>query len=110
MAFEGCPDAPGRASHKEVVVIIAKLSSALIRRSCAMRRRLRRPGAWARCAIWARTPISALWLNQVEHFFALVTERKIGRGIQRSVVALRIVPRQALEASLPDPDGRQPPI
>ncbi len=29
------------------------------------------------------------WLNQVEHFFALITERKIRRGIYRSVAALR---------------------
>jgi transposase len=35
------------------------------------------------------TPISASWLNQIERFFALITERKIRRGIYRSVVALR---------------------
>lgn len=35
------------------------------------------------------TPTSASWLNQVERFFALITERKIRRGIYRSVVALR---------------------
>jgi transposase len=35
------------------------------------------------------TPISASWLNQVERFFALITERKIRRGIHHSVVALR---------------------
>ena len=35
------------------------------------------------------TPTSASWLNQVERFFALITERKIRRGIHRSVVALR---------------------
>jgi transposase len=35
------------------------------------------------------TPTSASWLNQVERFFALLTERKIRRGIYRSVVALR---------------------
>ena len=31
------------------------------------------------------TPTSASWLNQVERFFALITERKIRRGIYRSV-------------------------
>jgi transposase len=35
------------------------------------------------------TPTSASWLNQVERFFALITERKIRRGVYRSVVALR---------------------
>jgi transposase len=35
------------------------------------------------------TPTSSSWLNQVERFFALITERKIRRGIHRSVVALR---------------------
>jgi transposase len=35
------------------------------------------------------TPTSASWLNQVERFFALITEKKIRRGIYRSVVALR---------------------
>ena len=35
------------------------------------------------------TPTSASWLNQVERFFALITERRIRRGIYRSVIALR---------------------
>src|SRR5246127_2088242 len=35
------------------------------------------------------TPTSSSWLNQVERFFALLTERKIRRGIYRSVNALR---------------------
>lgn len=35
------------------------------------------------------TPTSSSWLNQVERFFALITERKIRRGIYRSVSALR---------------------
>ena len=35
------------------------------------------------------TPTSASWLNQVERFLALITERKIRRGIYRSVAALR---------------------
>jgi transposase len=35
------------------------------------------------------TPTSASWLNQVERFFALITERKIRRGIYHSVAALK---------------------
>ena len=35
------------------------------------------------------TPTSASWLNQVERFFALITERKIRRGVYHSVVALK---------------------
>ena len=35
------------------------------------------------------TPTSASWLNQVERFFALLTGKKIRRGIYRSVVSLR---------------------
>jgi transposase len=35
------------------------------------------------------TPTSASWLNQVERFFALLTEKKIRRGVYRSVAALR---------------------
>ena len=35
------------------------------------------------------TPTSSSWLNQVERFFGLITERKIRRGIYRSVAALR---------------------
>lgn len=35
------------------------------------------------------TPTSSSWLNQVERFFALLSEKKIRRGIYRSVAALR---------------------
>ena len=34
------------------------------------------------------TPTSASWLNQVERFFALLTDKKIRRGVYRSVTAL----------------------
>ena len=34
------------------------------------------------------TPTSASWMNQVERFFALLTERQIRRGVHCSVVAL----------------------
>ena len=35
------------------------------------------------------TPTSASWLNQVERFFALLTDKKIRRGIYRSVAVLK---------------------
>jgi len=35
------------------------------------------------------TPTSSSWLNQVERFFALLTDKKIRRGVYRSVNALR---------------------
>jgi transposase len=35
------------------------------------------------------TPTSSSWLNQVERFFALLTDKKIRRGIYRSVTALK---------------------
>ena len=35
------------------------------------------------------TPTSASWLNQVEQFFALLTYKKIRRGVYRGVNALR---------------------
>ena len=34
------------------------------------------------------TPTSASWLNLVERFFALLTERQIRRGVHRSVKEL----------------------
>jgi hypothetical protein len=34
------------------------------------------------------TPTSSSWLNQVERFFALLTERQLRRGVHRSVAAL----------------------
>ena len=35
------------------------------------------------------TPTGASWINQVERFFALLSERQIKRGIHRSVAALQ---------------------
>jgi transposase len=49
------------------------------------------------------TPTSASWLNQVERFFALITERKIRRGIYRSVAALRADIRSFLDLHNADP-------
>ncbi len=34
------------------------------------------------------TPTSSSWLNQVERFFALLTQRQIKRGVHRSVEEL----------------------
>ena len=42
------------------------------------------------------TPTSGSWLNQVERFFAEITEKRIRRGVFRSVPALE----QAIEAYL----------
>ena len=35
------------------------------------------------------TPTSSSWLNQVERFFALITDKKIPRGVHQSVAALK---------------------
>ena len=35
------------------------------------------------------TPTSASWINQVERFFALLTDKQIRRGVHRSVTALK---------------------
>ena len=35
------------------------------------------------------TPTSSSWLNQVERFFALLTEKQIRRGVHRSVEELK---------------------
>jgi transposase len=49
------------------------------------------------------TPTSSSWLNQVERFFALITERKIRRGIYRSVAALRAEINSFIERHNADP-------
>jgi transposase len=43
------------------------------------------------------TPTSASWLNQVERFFAEITEKRIRRGAFRSVKALRTAIEQYLD-------------
>jgi transposase len=43
------------------------------------------------------TPTSSSWLNQVERFFAEITERRIRRGVFRSVAALEAAIREYLE-------------
>lgn len=49
------------------------------------------------------TPTSASWVNQVERFFALLTERQIRRGVHRSLDAL-----QAAIASFIEQHNAQP--
>jgi transposase len=43
------------------------------------------------------TPTSASWLNLVERFFAKITEKRIRRGVFRSVAALEAAIREYLE-------------
>jgi transposase len=49
------------------------------------------------------TPTSASWINQVERWFALLTERAIRRGVHRSVDALERDIRAFVDATNADP-------
>jgi transposase len=49
------------------------------------------------------TPTSASWLNQVERFFALLTERQIRRGVHRSVAALQDTITRFIDQNNADP-------
>ena len=49
------------------------------------------------------TPTSSSWLNQVERFFALLTERQIKRGAHRSTAALEAAIEHYIEAHNRDP-------
>ena len=49
------------------------------------------------------TPTGASWINQVERFFALLSERQIKRGIHRSVAALRSAITSFIDANNADP-------
>ena len=49
------------------------------------------------------TPTSASWLNQVERFFAAITERRIRRGVFKSVRALEGAIEDYLSAHNADP-------
>jgi hypothetical protein len=44
------------------------------------------------------TPTSASWINQVERFFALLTDRALSRGILRSVAELEAAVRAYIDA------------
>ena len=49
------------------------------------------------------TPTSASWINQVERFFSLVSEKQIRRGIHRSVKALEADIMKFIEVHNKDP-------
>lgn len=49
------------------------------------------------------TPTSSSWLNQVERFFALLTEKQIKRGVHRSVGALHDAIHAFIEKHNADP-------
>ena len=49
------------------------------------------------------TPTSASWLNQVERWFALLTQKQIKRGTHRSTLALEQAIRQFLATHNDDP-------
>jgi hypothetical protein len=52
------------------------------------------------------TPTSASWINQVERFFAEITEKRIRRGVFKSVKALEA----AIEAYLIDHNANPKPF
>jgi|TARA_R110000772_G_scaffold205498_2_gene315848 transposase len=49
------------------------------------------------------TPTSASWINQVERFFALITERQIRRGVHRSLDALHAAITSFIDQHNADP-------
>lgn len=49
------------------------------------------------------TPTGASWINQVERFFALITEKQIRRGVHRSTQALENDIRAFINAHNADP-------
>jgi transposase len=49
------------------------------------------------------TPTSASWINQVERFFALLTDRAIRRGVFRSVADLETAIAAHIDATNADP-------
>ena len=49
------------------------------------------------------TPTSASWLNQVERFFALLTDKALRRGVHRSTAELEASIQAYIEATNADP-------
>jgi hypothetical protein len=58
---------------------------------------------WFQSALLHLTPTSSSWLNQVERFFAVLTERQIRRGIHKSVAALTDAIRTFIDEHNADP-------
>jgi transposase len=50
------------------------------------------------------TPTSASWINQIERFFALLTERALRRGVFRPVAELEKAIEAYIEANNADPE------
>ena len=54
------------------------------------------------------TPTSASWLNQVERFFADLTEKQIRRGVHRSTAELELTDYiETVNAIIPDEFGKR---
>ena len=51
------------------------------------------------------TPTTSSWVNQVERFFADITEKQIRRGVHRSTAELETAIRDYLDAVNADPWG-----
>ena len=49
------------------------------------------------------TPTASSWVNQVERFFAAITEKQIRRGVHRSTAELETAIRAYLDAVNADP-------
>jgi hypothetical protein len=49
------------------------------------------------------TPTTSSWINQVERFFALLTEKQIRRGVHRSTGALEAVINACIDATNAEP-------
>ncbi len=60
---------------------------------------------WANRTRWHvhYTPTAASWINQVERFFALLTERALRRGVFRSVTDLEAAIEAYIDATNADP-------
>jgi hypothetical protein len=59
------------------------------------------------------TPTTSSWINQVERFFALLTEKQIRRGVHRSTGALEAVINACIDATNAEPSrsaGQVPPM
>jgi hypothetical protein len=53
--------------------------------------------------LWYYTPTSAAWINQLERFFALLTEKQLRRGVPRSTKDLEAAILGSIETVNADP-------